>query len=293
MAKLTFENYVARADAARAKAVADTDSPFTIEVWFLGGLTQTQRDAFAAAADRWVQLIVGDLPDAAIPTMAPEEHPVDDVLIFASGEPIDGVGKILGQAGAMLVRPASAGAAAFLPALGTMAFDTDDLARMESAGTLVDVITHEMGHVLGIGRTIWSRKGLLRGADTDDPRFTGAAATAEYRTLFGSDTVDGVPVENTGGPGTRNSHWREALFHNELMSSRIGSAGNPISRVTVASLRDIGYQVDLEAAEPYSLPDVRALAERGALVPQPAPIGEGTVLEVIPAVVEGDQRVSG
>jgi Leishmanolysin len=290
MAKLTFENYVARADAARAKAVADTDSPFTIEVWFLGGLSDTQQAAFVAAADRWVRLIVGDLPDAAIPSLAPEGHPVDDVLIFASGSEIDGPGdgqrNVLGQASPLLLRPASAGAAAFLPALGQMAFDTFDLERMESNGILNDVITHEMGHVLGIGRTIWSRKGLLQGADTDDPRFTGPAATAEYRALFGSDTMDGVPVENTGGPGTRNSHWREALFHNELMSSRIGSPGNPISRVTVAGLQDIGYQVDLAAAEPYSLPDVRALAERGALVPQHAPIGEGTMLEGIPAVVD-------
>jgi len=293
MEKLSIDNYVARADAARAKAVANTDSPFTIEVWFLGGLSENQRAAFVAAADRWVRLIVGDLPDAAIPTLAPEGHRVDDVLIFASGEPIDGEGKILGQAGALLVRPPSAGAAAFLPALGTMAFDTDDLARMESAGTLRDVITHEMGHVLGISGRTWRRKGLLQGAGTDDPMFTGAAATAEYRALFGADTVDGVPVENTGGPGTRDAHWREALFHSELMSSRIGGPGNPISRVTVASLQDLGYVVDMEAAEPYSPPDVRALAERGALVPQNAPIGEGTVLEIIPAVVDAGQPLSG
>jgi len=35
---------------------------FTIEVRFLGGLTQSQRDAFRAAADRWTRVIVGALP---------------------------------------------------------------------------------------------------------------------------------------------------------------------------------------------------------------------------------------
>jgi hypothetical protein len=50
------------------------------------------------------------------------------------------------------------------------------------------------------------------------------------------------------------------VFANELMSSAIGGVGNPISRLTVASLIDLGYQVDLEAAEPYALP----VAVRGA-----------------------------
>jgi glutamine synthetase len=27
----------------------------------------------------------------------------------------------------------------------------------------------------------------------------------------------GVPVENSGGPGTRDGHWRESVFSNELM----------------------------------------------------------------------------
>lgn len=35
--------------------------------------------------------------------------------------------------------------------MGFMQFDTADLRHMENEGTLVDVITHEMGHVLGIG----------------------------------------------------------------------------------------------------------------------------------------------
>jgi hypothetical protein len=36
-----------------------------------------------------------------------------------------------------------------LPVKGIMSFDTADLKDMQSAGTLKDVITHEMGHVLG------------------------------------------------------------------------------------------------------------------------------------------------
>ena len=44
------------------------------------------------------------------------------------------------------------------------------------------------------------------------------------------------------------------VFRNELMSSSIGGVNNPISRLTVACLIDQGYEVDLDAAEPYTFP---------------------------------------
>src|SRR4029079_3780054 len=110
-----YESYHAVADAGRAKVLADTTSPFTIEVRFLGGLTEMQQAAFTAAADRWTTMIVGDLP----PVVADGET-IDDVLILAQGTDIDGRGGILGQAGPTVLRPASAGTPALLPARGVM-----------------------------------------------------------------------------------------------------------------------------------------------------------------------------
>ena len=66
-----------------------------------------------------------------------------------------------------------------------MTFDTDDLKKMQADGTLNDVITHEMGHVLGIG-TIWPLKELLKGEGTDNPTFSGKAAMAAYKALRGA-----------------------------------------------------------------------------------------------------------
>ncbi len=80
---------------------------------------------------------------------------------------------------------------------------------------------------------------------------TGAGAVAEYAALGGNGPV---PVEDTGGAGTAGGHWRESRFVTELMSGFIGGPGNPLSRVTAASLADLGYEVDLDAAEPYALP---------------------------------------
>src|SRR2546426_6435580 len=154
--KSAFETYHAKADAKIALAVANETSPFTIEVRFLGGLTKSQKKAFKTAANRWSRVIIGDLPSVLV-----DGEVIDDVLILAQGTDIDGPDGILGQAGPTRLRPPNAGTAAFLPAKGKMQFDTADLKKMEQAGTLNDVITHEMGHVLGIG-TIWTTKGLLK-----------------------------------------------------------------------------------------------------------------------------------
>ncbi len=94
-----YETYIAVADAGVASALANTTSPFTITVRFLGGLTQTQMDAFKFAADRWSKMIVGDLPSVQV-----EGEIIDDVLILAQGTAIDGPGKIL-------VKPARRGCA--------------------------------------------------------------------------------------------------------------------------------------------------------------------------------------
>ncbi len=53
---------------------------------------------------------------------------------------------------------------------------------------------------------------------------------------------------------TFSDHWRESLFGNELMSGYIASSGNSISRITVASLADIGYMVNMAAADSYTPP---------------------------------------
>jgi Leishmanolysin len=275
------EVYVVRADAKRAKA-AKAAAPFTITVVFLGGLTTAQKNAFKLAANRWSKVIVGDLPDVVV-----NGQVIDDVLIEASGVAIDGPGGILGQAGPTHLRPASAGASAFIPAKGRMQFDTADLANMQANGTLNDVITHEMGHVLGVG-TIWTTKGLLTGASGNNPTFTGTNARKEYGTLKGTGPA-AVPVENTGGPGTKNSHWRETVFRNELMTGFVAGPPNPMSRLTVASLKDLGYKVDLAKAEAYSLPNLLQLAENASLA-GPHDHG-GLVIPTVPMELPDDSLV--
>ncbi len=218
-------------------------SGFQIEINFTDdNMSPSQREAFTDAAARWSEIIVGDIPD----TVLSDGTFVDDVIIDASAPEIDGPFGILGQAGPDEFRAGSA-----LPAHGIMQFDLADINQMEADGSFVDVILHEMGHVLGIG-TLWNFLGFVNGAGTDDPQFTGPGAVAEFSTLTGSDEGT-VPVANNGGPGTRDAHWRESTFEHELMTGFLSGNERPISRLTIASLADIGYVVNFDAADPYDL----------------------------------------
>jgi hypothetical protein len=228
----------------------------------MSGLTASQQAIFNQAADEWEQVIVGDLPNTTYSGQV-----IDDLLINASAVSIDGVNGVLGQAGPDALRSGSR-----LPYHGIMQFDTADLANMQQNGTLLGVVMHEMGHVLGIG-TIWSSLGLLSGASTSNPTFRGVQATAAYNQLFGT-SASGVPVENSGGSGTRDAHWRDSIFRNELMTGWVGPGTNlPMSRVTVASLADIGYTVNMAMADPFTpSSSVIASVQASTGVSSPTPV---------------------
>jgi hypothetical protein len=227
----------------------ETDQPgFQITLVYVGTVTPSQRAAFEAAANRWSQVITGDLPGVTVGGTF-----IDDLRIEASVVAIDGPGGVLGQAGPTAFRPVGG-----LPYTGRMQFDTADVASMESGGQLQSVIMHEMGHVLGIG-TLWSSNGLLNGEGTANPVYVGANAVREYNTIFGV-TGTSVPVENTGGPGTQDSHWRESTMRTELMTGYAEFPGvpMPLSRITVGSLADMNYIVNYAAADAYSAPPLMA-----------------------------------
>lgn len=208
----------------------------------MGGLSEAQQAAFTIAAARWEEVLPEPLPLVMV-----GGETTDGVIIDAEGLNIDGPGQILGSAGPTDLRPGFRG----LPARGVMNFDTSDIEMLEAEGTFQSVILHEMGHVLGIG-TLWEPFNLLLGAGSEDPRFTGSLATMIYRSLGGRD-LTGVPVANTGGQGTRDGHWRESTFVDELMTGFLSGERQPLSELTIAALADLGYAVNLEAADPYVL----------------------------------------
>jgi hypothetical protein len=252
---------------------------FDIVVRFAEPPTSTQAVAFARAEVRWEQVIAGDLPDGAIQVPAGTcgsgtpalDESIDDVVILAAFPGIDGPGNVLAQAGPCLFRDGNDDGhyqVGELPGVGIMNFDAEDLDFLGQNELLAVVVLHEMGHVLGLG-ALWSDMGLLADpslppANGTDPHFTGSSALAAFD-VAGGTAYQGpkVPVENTGGPGSADAHWRESVFDDELMTGFIDVGGNPLSAVSVASLADQGYRVDQAESDPYTLaPALRAGASR-------------------------------
>ena len=172
---------------------------------------------------------------------------LDDMLLLVNIESIDGVGQVLGQAGPCLFQEDT-----LIPAAGILTLDLDDLEPLVGNRTLTYIIAHEIGHVLGFG-SLWKALELVEGAGTADPRFIGAGAVAEWQALGGEG---GVPLEDGGGDGTAEVHWEEDVFRHERMTGYSAPLGivQPMSAVSVASMGDIGYTVDLSAADPFILP---------------------------------------
>ncbi|HKY14602.1 MAG TPA: leishmanolysin-related zinc metalloendopeptidase [Microthrixaceae bacterium] len=242
--------------------------PFDIDLRPVSPLSPEHQSVFDAAVARWEQLVVRgvgasavDLPaDDCLDGAAPFSGTIDDLMIEVVVRPIDGPGHALGTAGPCLTSSSDQ-----LSRVGVMEFDTADVATMVATGTFDDVVLHEMGHVLGIG-TLWNwHRSFLWGAGTDDPLFRGPRGAAAWSALGGNG---GVPVESAGAAGTADAHWRESVFDDELMTGFIDAAGNSLSALSVASLADLGYQVSLDAADPYTLPS--PFARRSVRAEQPA-----------------------
>jgi hypothetical protein len=212
---------------------------YDIDIAFTGDWSAGLRQAFVRAADRLETIIESGLSDVGI-VGADGVTVVDDILITAALEAIDGRGGILGSAAPTAVRPAS-----LLPATGHMRFDAADAASLNaSAGTTWDaVVLHEMLHVLGFG-TLWTANDLVSGADTPQPVFTGPLATAEYGDLWSDRAAPaGVPLAADGTPATAYAHWDEQTFGNEIATPYLDPGANPLSAMTAASLGDLGYDL--------------------------------------------------
>ncbi|MEX2152288.1 MAG: leishmanolysin-related zinc metalloendopeptidase [Gemmatimonadaceae bacterium] len=244
-------------------AIVATEYQITVRFWG-DPMSMANQLLFANAAARISGFLTGDVIDADarnsnldleqecdITGQPVLNEIIDDVLVFASIRSIDGPGNILGRAGPCLGRETSTGT---MIAIGFMEFDSADLDRLASGGSLQEVITHEMLHVVGFG-TLWNNRALLTGSGTSDPRFTGMQARQGCAAAGSPVTcANSVPVEGTGGSGTANAHWRESTFVNELMTGFIDAGTNPLSAITIASLADLGFTVNMAAADTYAVP---------------------------------------
>ena len=247
------------------------DSSFDIALRFIGTEpTPAQKSTIRAAARLWERVITRGLPERPVassdeacedgdPSLFGEL--IDDLLINVRLQAIDGPRGVLAAAGPCWIRSADG-----LPYLGDVLFDTADLAQLELHDALGGTVAHEFAHVLGFG-LLWGdslrepslgRSGnRIAGQDT---HFAGREAVAKFNAAGGATYAGAkVPVENDTaeyGIGALDAHWRESVFGAELMTTSVVIADppEPLSAVTIASLADIGYEVDYSQAQSYLLP---------------------------------------
>jgi len=264
--------------AAQFMVTATGGPVFCIELRYVADADPTQKAATEAAAARWNQILAGSTmtteainepsPCGSSSTVPAINQTVKSVLIFVDLRPIPAPGPglvTLGQAGPCLVRDVG-----LLPAVGILKLNSDFLAS-QPASVLSDVVLHELAHVLGYG-TIWdappSGVGVLQNPApaSSNPVFNGSAAVSKYIAAGGPPGATNVPVEACGSSGTVNGHWRETVFGAELMTGYINGAVRPLSAVSIASFKDIGYTVNYASADPYILLGATCPGSGGALV---------------------------
>lgn len=238
-----------------------------LTVEFQNGIESTYRPAFDSAAAFWNNVIssghAGEtftqdtpLSPCGLDFSIKAGDFIRGLRIYSQVVGIDGTGGILGQAGPCLL-------SGNFPMVGIMQFDSADSQGLIDDGQFEQVIVHEMGHVVGIGG-LWGYLGFvdnacgngLFGVCRGDPTYNGAAGREGFLALGGGVNED-LLVGNERGPGTWDAHWREETFVNELMTGFLDQGmPNPLSIMTVLSLKDIGYSVNLDSAEDYSIPSV-------------------------------------
>jgi hypothetical protein len=206
-------------------------SAFTITLSFDASVPTDDQADFQRGAQRWERVITGDLVDidgASIPAdlASPCTFPdtIDDIFVCVYYEQLSP--GLAGQGGYRYTRSNDG-----LPVAGFMRFDPEQVVVARAVGALDSLITHEMGHVLGIG--------TLGGC----PSNGNSKANTEYQQL--SQCATNVPAADPSC-----NHLAESCLQTELMSPGI-SANAPMSRITIGWLEDLGYQVNYFAADPF------------------------------------------
>ena len=181
----------------------------------------------------------------------------------------------------------------FFPSSGRLILNTVHLeSKRDNIGNagfseLYYVCLHEVGHLLGIGNFTLSENSTIAGEPVvrytedgvDKFYYTGEHAFQAYKDYleplgYNVSELSGIPTEDDGGQGTAHSHPEEGLLHGISVNDRfIGGvfhpglehelmAGwsengnyNPLSKISIGFLEDMGYEVNYDEAEPYNPED--------------------------------------
>lgn len=258
---LSYNNQAANFSLNTNFSASATDpQQFQIAINFdstLSGLSQAARDAVNQAARFWEGVITGRSSITQSNTL---NVTLDgQSLTYQDGTPDTST---LALSGPTLTVDGSNN---LVITKGESTLNLRDLSQFNSnPAYLQTIMTHELAHVFGFG-TIWQPITFGR---TDGTSFTAGKTYIDrststylantyagwaYGDLLGTRTPTAVPIE----PQVF-AHWDETRFGSELMTPYADAPGvlSPMSSLTLAALRDLGWSVNMGAAQPYSLPTV-------------------------------------
>ena len=264
----------------------DTTVPgpgFDIDLVFLDRfsdtkLTARQRELFREAADRWEEVIVGDIEDVLyqesdlawngsltytfwvnrynvesyVDTIRVLGH-IDDVRIYVK----------------VIDNPHNLGFIATASDITNRGGWEDDTWRVGFAssgiirlyenhiplddGDFFRVALHEIGHIVGISHRGFLSSGYFRPLDTtgfpintEKTYFVGPSALTYF------DLMGGHRHKENKVPVFGFSHWHPRPLYYDIMSSLLSNEAG-ISLVTIGALADMGYDVDFSAADDVEL----------------------------------------
>lgn len=229
------------------------DRTFNIDLIFVrpNAFTPHEKGILSRAVERWEEIITEDVPDVDYSKNPIDEWDedlqgrivvqdrVDDLRIFVNERPIVNAG---GKGGPRHMRYRSG-----IPAIGVIIFDKT---AFTSDWGIYNLASHEIGPVLGIGALwqsdYWQPYYLQR---KDNAYFFPGPLAIEAFDAIGGTRYTGakVPVDDD------RAHWHKTIYHTEIMSGTRPPYGEPrpISLVTIQTLADFGYGVDVSRAEPY------------------------------------------
>ena len=244
----------------RAWVVPEPDpDAFDIELYFEPGFTPEEEATIRRAADRWMEAVTGDLPDV------PVRGSISDYCRYREPANL----RLVGVVDDVLIRMRLASrlngnvATAGYCAARESGFDfiaMNSFALWYVRGPHPDLehlyrsAMHEIGHVLGFGDWIFGPspqpwKELFRGRG-GDLHFAGPLAVAAFDAAGGEAYSGGkVPLEDR--IPVLGIHWRQSVIPGDVMAPY---GDTLLTAITLQALADIGHEVDLSKADPYTLP---------------------------------------
>ena len=257
-------------DHVLAAARSDPPHSFQFDIALVNEGARELRSQVEAQADRWARIVEGsDLEDIewepGIVRCGGLEYDfqkdvLDDLLLMVSVEDLDN-----GPRAGLTLTYCGYRESSKLPMIGALKLDIDRVPQDD----VNEMILHGLGHLLGLSVYSWERLDLLRNPSHHSPgadaHFVGPRAIAAFVSAGGASYQGAkVPVENDPTYGTVDGHWRESVFGNELMTTNLAAGTDYLSAITIQSLADIGYTVNLEEADRFILPERSSAAASAA-----------------------------